>query len=270
MNQQIHSLSRCGLFLLSACSLLSLVIMHFGNAQEAPVGADPEQDIVNRTVYDLGDHTVEFRQVTEETLPPLPRKAEPSVPSEPSPELLAQRHAWLATQAKVRFISLGGTVHLSDRQPAWTELHSFAGSGGAPVLIHSSIDWNLLRRGRFILPDGTSLCLMLLITTTDEDRMTAAFAARGKTYLPPARPDFPPGKACWTVVSGIPTAELTMQLDALHAIHDLTYDQLVEALRVAEQAATDRQREEVLRAAQPLPDVIIRYRVLTAEELKNR
>lgn len=90
-----HDPSRCsfGLLLLFAGSLMSFFMAHSGNAQEAPAGTEPEPDTVSRTVYDLGDHTVDFRQVTEETLPTLPPKAEPIVPSEPSPELLAQRRA---------------------------------------------------------------------------------------------------------------------------------------------------------------------------------
>jgi hypothetical protein len=242
-------------------------------AQDAPPPSTPApaaDDVVRSATYDLGDHTVEYREVTANSLPCPPPKAATPVPQplteEQKARLAALRAAWKGSKN----LALGGTTYFSASHPAWTQLRCYPPGGGLPVAIVSSIDWNLLRGGRFTLPDGTDLSVMLMLSSIDEDRARAAYAARSSTYTPPPMPAFPAGKASYTVVSGTLSPEQSAMLDALHAIHDRDHDKLLAAQRLREQQALEAKQAAAERAKQPRPNVVMRYRFLTPEEIRNR
>lgn len=242
------------------------------SAQE-PAASEPEStsdDVVSRVTYDLGDRTVTLLQVSKATIPsPLPKTDAPAT-QQRLPEEQAAWEAWVAQQPKRKHLSLGGTVYCSAAHPPRSLICGFGNNGTPPVVFWSSIDWQLLQPGNFTLPDGTKLNLLLLLSVHDEDKMAAFHQRWGGTYTPIAIPTFPAGPATFRIISGAPTPEQLADLQQLHALHDRKYAALLSAFEQRQAAQLVARQINATQEAKPPQDVVIRYRVMTPDELENR
>lgn len=86
----------------------------------------------------------------------------------------------------------------------------------------------------------------------------------------PTVPSFPAGPATFTIISGTPTPEQLADLQALHALHDRDYAALLAAFEQRQAAQLAARQAQAEQEAKPPQDVVIRYRVMTPDELENR
>lgn len=229
---------------------------------------DPNSpDVQSSTTYDLGDRRMVVQEVTEATLPiqPPPAPPAPAATRTKLPDDILAAMKVLA--AKRHTLNFGGTVYKTADGSCRSLITCHPFDGSQPVVFWSSVDWDLLRVGRFNTPTGMEYILMTMVgTPIDIARTSAAWAKRGRTYQAPAIPEFPAGAASYQIVSGQPTATVLAALDAVHAFHDREHAALVAAQQ--QRAEARRLAEEAAKQPQPPPpDIIIQGRPMTPEEL---
>ncbi|MCF7674899.1 MAG: hypothetical protein K9N23_04090 [Akkermansiaceae bacterium] len=228
---------------------------------------DPNSpDVTKSTTYDLGDRKMVVQEVTETTLPIQPVPAPPVPTAKPSSKLPPELAARLALLAKRRSLSFGGTVYITASGTRRSLIACHPPEGGQPVVFWSSIDWDLLRVGRFVSPEGLEYTLMNMVTTIDIARASAMWARRGRSYQAPAIPEFAAGAASYRIVSGNPSPAMLSDLNVIHAIYDREHAALI-ALQLKRDEARSLAIEAAKQPQPPPPDIIIQGRPMTPEEL---
>lgn len=228
------------------------------------------EGVVSSVTWNLGDRLVTMLEVTKVTLPSPPPKVEAPAPRQLSADEQAAWQTWAEQQPKLNYLSLGGIVYRSASHPTRSFIRCFAGDGAPPIAFWSSFDWQLFQDGNFTLPNGSKLSLLLMLSVQDEDAFTALYHRWGGIYTPPAIPSFPAGAASFKVVSGEPTFGQLAYLEALHALYDRDYDELVAAFEQRKTAQIEAKKARAEEEAKPPENVVIRYRVMTPDELEDR
>ena len=237
-----------------------------GQAQAQPDVNSP--DVRDTKVYDMGDHRVIVQEVTEATLPVQPPPPPPAAKPEPkplSPEIIAERKA---RAAKQRHINFGGTVYQTADGTRRSLITCRPADGGDPVVFWSSVDWDLLRVGRFVSPEGLEYLMMVMVSPVDIARTQTAWAKHGRTWQAPQVPAFSGTAASFRIVSGQPSAATLADIAAVHAYHDREHAALLDAQRQRDEARRIAE-EEAKKPQPPPPDVIIQGRPMTPEELEG-
>lgn len=231
------------------------------------VDIDPNSaDIQSSTTYDLGDRTVVIQEVTEATLPmQFPIFQRPQTEESPTTAtngLLASRKAQLALR---RYLSFGGTVYKLPDGRIRSLMTYRPNDGPTPITFWSTIDWNLLRGTSYNSGNDILISPMIMISTVDVARISAAWSARGKHYNAPTIPYLIGSSANYQVVSGELTQTVIGDLNAVHAFYDREYAALFDNNAQRE----DARRQAATIAAPPLQSdpIIIQGRPMTPEEL---
>lgn len=234
-----------------------------GQTPSAPDVNSP--DVRDTKVCDMGDHRVIVQEVTEATLPVLPPPPPAATPNTKPlpPEILAERKA---RAAKQRHINFGGTVYQTADGTRRSLITCRPADGGDPVVFWSSVDWDLLRVGRFVSPEGLEYLMHVMATPVDIARTQAAWAKHGRTWQAPQVPAFAGSAASFRIVSGQPSAATLADITAVHAYHDREHAALLAAQRQREEARRIAD-EEAKKPQPPPPDVIIQGRPMPPEEL---
>ena len=221
-------------------------------------------DVRDTKVCDMGDHRLIVQEVTEATLPVLPPPPPAATPNPKplSPEIIAERKA---RAAKQRHINFGGTVYQTADGTRRSLITCRPSDGGDPVVFWSSVDWDLLRVGRFVSPEGLEYLIHVMATPVDIARTQAAWARHGRTWQAPQVPAFTGSAASFQIVSGQPSAATLADITAVHAYHDREHAALLAAQRQREVARRIAE-EEAKKPQPPPPDVIIQWRPVTPEE----
>jgi hypothetical protein len=166
-------------------------------------------------------------------------------------------------------LAIGGTVYRLPNGTARSLITYYQGEGKNPVVIWSSVDWNLLTPGGFVSSDGHTYSLLLMLSTVDVATLAEESAANGTETDVPVFPAFPGGPSSFQIVSGDTSPKVLADLRALHSIHDRDYSTLLAAWNEREAA---RIKAEAERAANPPKpqNIVLQYRMLKPEELQSK
>lgn len=247
-------------------SFLFLILQGVGGAEDG-IGQPTASNSADRTIYDLGDRMVVLEEVGMDVLPKIEPidDRDPEVRKEQSDELGSVGVIF----PEVTYLLMAGTVYRFSDGSTSSRIQCFGPGDSGLLVLWSSIDWNVLRGGRFELANGRQIALTTMLSTWDEASAKAAARALGMSWQPPETPEFSSEKATFRFLSGKPSQQLLDDLTALHEIYDRDRDELhaVALVRAGKEAEAARLRE--LEAANPPPpeDIHIQYRVMTPEEL---
>ncbi len=217
----------------------------------------PAADILETKIHEQGGRQITIQKIAPIALPPPPEVAISADPA--SPALLARIAALRAKYPRNEIISLGATVYRSQDLPPRTLVRVWPAGAEKAVNFWSSADFSLLSGvSSFVGSDGATRSLMMMWSTVDIDRITGLMAKHGRQYVPPAIPDFPAGKATFSIISGNPEPGALAAIQSLHDVYHSEHARLLTAYQGREQARLAQQAE--LKANPPRPkDIVLNY-----------
>ena len=214
-----------------------------------PVFNVAAKDILSTTTHQQGGRSIIIRRINPIALPPPPEPAavlaESTLPEAPA-ELGVPLPQW-------DFLFLGATVYRSNDSPPRTLVSYNLGNKGE-VSFWSSADFGLLSGfGEFAAANGQTYSLMMAWGYEDIDGSMADFqASHDRPCEAPVMPDFPDGKATFSVIGDPPAdVEILIPIQALHDIYNNEIVRLKAAYEGRERARL--QREADLKANPPRP-----------------
>ena len=214
---------------------------------QQPVFRVPVKDILATTTHQQGGRSITIRRIKPIALPlpPEPPPVLATLPEDPA-ELGVPRPKW-------DFLFLGATVYRSKDSPPRTLVSFWPSGRGEPVRLWSSADFGLLSGfADFAAADGHRFSLLMMWGYEDIDRMADLHASHNLLYEAPVIPDFPDGKAIFTLVGNPPDdPEILVPIQALHDIYNNEFARLKAAYDGRERARL--QREAELKANPPRP-----------------
>ncbi|MEI6655707.1 MAG: hypothetical protein WCP45_13150 [Verrucomicrobiota bacterium] len=214
-----------------------------------PVFRVPAKDILATTTHQQGGRSITIRRIKPIALPPPPQPApvlaESTLQEEPA-EIGEPRPKW-------DFLFLGATVYRSKDSPPRTLVRVWPNGHGEPVSLWSSADFGLLSGfANFAAADGHRFSLLMMWGYEDIDRMAYLRASHDHPYKAPVMPDFPNGKATFSIIGDPPAdPDILVPIQALHDIYNNEFARLKAAYEGRERAQL--QREAELKANPPRP-----------------
>jgi hypothetical protein len=216
-------------------------------ATTAPAAEPPAPDgprILSSVEVDYGDHSVFYNRIETPVLKPQASRT-PVPPREPTAEEIAEA---ARIDAK-RQVNLWISCTVFDGQ--FTEVRF--PQDGQEVVIHSTIDFNLLGQGFDLETENSLYNLYLGLGDVPRDEFMGEWPVRLLAEAARA------GRSKWQVVSRLqPSADTVRTIEDLHGYFDAHRETLV-ALRSQREAA-QKAREEWLKANPPVPeDIVVNY-----------
>ncbi|MCF7734609.1 MAG: hypothetical protein K9N23_23200, partial [Akkermansiaceae bacterium] len=244
-----------------------------------PPSAPPKAPFVHRPetlreakTIQQGGRAVTLQRIDPLPVPPPPEPAKPPTAEERA-AFAARSAAFRATHPRENLLMLGGTLYLSESHPPRAFVRHWPSGGGEAVSFWTNIDLRELRSvDRFIDSAGRRHQLFMLWSIIRTDRISAAWAAKGHAWQPPAFPTFPgetpTGAGQPATLSGpasfIPTPDspadpaLLATVGELHKLYNNERPRLHAAYLTRENARLAREAE--LKANPPRPqDITIHY-----------
>jgi hypothetical protein len=208
-------------------------------------------------------------EVTERTLPTP--KIEADMAGETDRETSSPGPPNLTTKIpRTKNLFFSGTVYHSDLNPTKSLIRCYGGPENGTFEFWSSIDWRTVQHANLVMPDGTRLSLLLILSVVDEDqvRQNSPMAIRAATAI--QAPISSSSHSTYTVISGSPGPFQTLALEALHKYYDENAPELHAALTERLELQELRRLEAMQEVASPPENLVIPFRILKPEELDNR
>ena len=213
-----------------------------------PVFNIPAKDILATATHQQGGRSITIRRIKPIALP-LPPEPAPVVAESTPQDDLAEIGV---PRPKRDFLFLGATVYRSKDSPPRTLVRFWPDGHGEPVSLWSSADFGLLTGFADFAADGHRYSLFMSWSHEDIDRMADLHASHDIPYEAPVMPDFPAGKATFTLIGDPPDdPEILAPIQALHDIYNNELARLKAAYQGRERVRL--QREADLKANPPRP-----------------
>ncbi len=228
----------------------------------APAPSKPQyvaaaSDILQTQTHRQGGRDITVQKIKPIALPP-PQEAAPLIDLS-DPAVLQRIAAFRAKRTKQVFLLVGATVYHSDDSPPRSLVQIWPQAEGGPVTVWSSADFALLSGfSNFAGSSGETTSLMMMWSVTNLRRNNALQQKFARQFKAPDMPEFSPGKATFTIISGNPTAATLSSIQSLHDLYNNEYIKLKAAYEGRERAQVRDSAEQ--KANPPKPkDIVLNH-----------
>ncbi len=215
----------------------------------------PAKDVLEIRTYEQGGRTITVRKIAPIALPP---QAKTAPPVDINDSAIQQRIAQVIEESPAdEFLCAGATVFYPKNSDPLSHVQIWPQGKGESIVLWSTADFGLLSGvSSFVGADGGTRSLMLMWGITEIDTCDSLQTELGPDA--PKIPLLPPGKATFSIISGVPSPQTLASIQSLHDLYNNEYDRLKTAYDGRERA--HREREAELKAHPPKSkDITINY-----------
>ncbi len=227
-------------------------------------------DVLETKTHQQGGRQIIVRKLSPVTVPP-PRKPSALPVDITSPALQQRIGDTLEKHPDVELLMVGASVFHARDGTARSFVGVWPQGKGEPVTFWSSADFGYLSGFcSFAGTDGESRSLIMAWSIVDIGDLSELTDKRAAEHGVPAVPEFPAGKAAFTLSSGKPDAETLRSIQSLHDLYNNEYQRLKTASEGRQRAAREHQAELIANPPQPRDIILNTWPIESAAPTKAK